>query len=819
MNYKEKYENALEGIQEILSSGQDSIKMSRLKLRLQGIFPELAESEDEKIRKGIIRCVKGSMPDNDFRKKYLAWLEKQGEKECVLKSSKDKDVHKFMKYIEKQAKAYEFNLPNRSYDIYAFAKDILTWLEKQKPTISWHKVEPKEYVLEKSLILKKNGEIDVVQDTILSVTDAEYVIPFSLLKNLPKSDSQEKNLINDTDEEIVKVVENTSILDMVEPKFKVGDCIKFKELDIFLDVIDIENDRYKVELFNGRRWYYHIEFIDKLCNLWSINDAKDGDVFVASDKSIFIFKEAIGSVCKHYIALAVDGTLLVNDNLKGSWETVSGVKPATKEQRDLLFSKMKEAGYEWDAEKKKLGKRVIDEGKAEMDYCFTKMMNDEQVSSVWSEDDEIEFNHILKTLTSVAKEQEIKGYNNLTSSINWLKSLKDRVQPQPKQEWSEKDEEIISFLNALCIDAQNPNNCASYSMYYKEVEKAKDWLKSLNPNKKPVAKKEPKFKVGDWIVCEVTGSVYQIKNCIENLSNHKYGYDLTNGCYIGCDEANHYHLWTIQDAKDGDVLATEDKNFTTPFVAIYKSLGDTVYDNITFDSHCFIGFNGNFYEGEDGHAIEDAHPATKEQCDLLFQKMHEAGYEWYADKKELLDYKLLINESEVLQNEINWLKSLKPQNRWKPSDEQMRSLSNAINVLHDLRENTDYGFLVSLYNDLKTLKEAGYEWDAENKKLKKEEVDNLHNYLYGEQNPAWSEDDISNIDHLLNALCGVTELKQLQIDKLIIWLKSLKGRVQPNQWKPSDEQLKYVREQSERNDYTGYVMTNLYYDLKKLKEE
>ena len=51
MDYKEKYEMALEGIQEILSSGQDSIKMSRLHLRLQGIFPELAESEDEVSRR------------------------------------------------------------------------------------------------------------------------------------------------------------------------------------------------------------------------------------------------------------------------------------------------------------------------------------------------------------------------------------------------------------------------------------------------------------------------------------------------------------------------------------------------------------------------------------------------------------------------------------------------------------------------------------------------------------------------------------------------------------------------------------------------
>ena len=53
------------------------------------------------------------------------------ERENTLKSFKDEDVHKFMQYIEKQAKAYEFNLPNRSYDIYAFAKDLLVWVEKQ----------------------------------------------------------------------------------------------------------------------------------------------------------------------------------------------------------------------------------------------------------------------------------------------------------------------------------------------------------------------------------------------------------------------------------------------------------------------------------------------------------------------------------------------------------------------------------------------------------------------------------------------------------------------------------------------------------------
>ena len=72
----------------------------------------------------------------------IAWLEETGKKEYGLKSFKDEDVRKFMQYIEKQAKAYEFNLPNRSYDIYAFAKDLLVWLEKQNKN-STDKIEPK----------------------------------------------------------------------------------------------------------------------------------------------------------------------------------------------------------------------------------------------------------------------------------------------------------------------------------------------------------------------------------------------------------------------------------------------------------------------------------------------------------------------------------------------------------------------------------------------------------------------------------------------------------------------------------------------------
>ena len=95
-----------------------------------------------------------------------------------------------------------------------------------------------------------------------------------------------------------------------------------------------------------------------------------------------------------------------------------------------------------------------------------------------------------------------------------------------------------------------------------------------------------------------------------------------------CDEK--CHLWTIYDVKDGDVVATEPfGTYEKPFVAIYKGRG---LDH--FVSYCFTSFDGKFNEGTGGHCL-NVHPATKEQRDILFKAMGEAGYTFDFDKKEL----------------------------------------------------------------------------------------------------------------------------------------------------------------------------------------
>ena len=88
--------------------------------------------------------------------------------------------------------------------------------------------------------------------------------------------------------------------------------------------------------------------------------------------------------------------------------------------------------------------------------------------------------------------------------------------------------------------------------------------------------------------------------------------------------------WTIQDAKDGDVVSYGD-GWTCIFKCIH---------GIWFSSYCFITSDGEFHTGYEEHEVHttingNIHLATKEQCNLLFQKIKEAGYKWNLETKTL----------------------------------------------------------------------------------------------------------------------------------------------------------------------------------------
>ena len=256
-------------------------------------------------------------------------------------------------------------------------------------------------------------------------------------------------------------------------------------------------------------------------------------------------------------------------------------------------------------------------------------------------------------------EQKAKAYDKAIERAEGLidfcsdSELKTLEYVFPELRESE-DERIRKELLEHCKNQAKPyiqtgNKCPQIQSWIAWLEKQGE--------QKPTDTVDPKFKVGDWVVYNRNDSSIEIL----------YVYDIRDGRYYfndnihfswsvkECDEK--CHLWSIKDAKNGDVLAEDPiEGYPSSFVAIYKKQNEEDFD--TFDSYCFVGFDGKFYDGEYGHSSADIHPAIKEQRELLFEKMHEAVYTFDFDKKELKKIESKHSwsyEDEANLNNIIWL--------------------------------------------------------------------------------------------------------------------------------------------------------------------
>ena len=258
------------------------------------------------------------------------------------------------------------------------------------------------------------------------------------------------------------------------------------------------------------------------------------------------------------------------------------------------------------------------------------------------------------------------------------------------------------------------------------------------------------------------------------------------------------HLWTINDARDGDVLAEDSCIFII----------EKMNPNGTAIVHCCLFDDGEFdLTGSTlGFDVNSTHPATKEQCDTLFAKMHEAGYEWDAEKKV------------------------------------SRNLLGGVKRMKKIEQNTTD-------NDMKEALRTEYE---------KGRADAIAEM----QKSAWSEDDEEEFQIAIDTLVEAGQRDSAH------WLKSFKDRVQPkveltqldinileaaiafvehnnhfncwrgvdkhtvlsalhslrpqNQWKPSDEQIEALIWQTS-NTYQGSwqykASKELLEQLKKLRDK
>ena len=158
-------------------------------------------------------------------------------------------------------------------------------------------------------------------------------------------------------EECIAWLEKQGKNSTVKPRFKIGDWIVFNGLILY--VKEVVNGFYRTISKGGIPNSYNWD-IDNIARLWTIQDAKDGDVLVHSsfmfDDFIFIYNNTSILQAYCYYSNERNGLIIEDRGHHCPWN-MQEVTPATKEQRDALMKAMNNAGYEWDTEKKELKRK------------------------------------------------------------------------------------------------------------------------------------------------------------------------------------------------------------------------------------------------------------------------------------------------------------------------------------------------------------------------------------------------------------------------------------------------------------------------------
>ena len=132
MNTEQKVKAYDRALKEAVTAYKDEDK--HLKATLERIFPELKESEDDKIRKTLIEYFNAYPKDyfGGLKKNYIvAWLEKQGEQKSIgWKDSDEKYLFWALLSIQKDIAASEINGVNTK-DL----NDCVKWLYSLKQRI------------------------------------------------------------------------------------------------------------------------------------------------------------------------------------------------------------------------------------------------------------------------------------------------------------------------------------------------------------------------------------------------------------------------------------------------------------------------------------------------------------------------------------------------------------------------------------------------------------------------------------------------------------------------------------------------------------
>ena len=432
--------------------------------------------------------------------------------------------------------------------------------------------------------------------------------------------------------------------------------------------------------------------------------------------------------------------------------------------------------------------------------------------------------YIDKAVVEAEIDRVLNSYdqNEITSGRYALADLRDFINTLESKELYLDDTAKETPSNKTLFNKTDSTLEDAWNKLYVALHKVQE-LEKQGEHKDNIDAK-PKFNVDDWVVGKYPDDGSYIHNVVgvKRLADGTYVYALDDNTYFSGSQESFYHVWSIKDAKPGDVLAANE------CLVLFREI-----DGLNIRCYCTYHFmyNPSFYVNTLQN--KDAfHPATKEQCTMLEKAMADAGYAFDLDKKEL---KKIENEE------------------YDGEDYGIGSLWHAKNILEKtLGEvdgyQTDDGILehkcaIAAIDKLYKQKPA---WSAEDTfkvqsickhldEVKKYYADitevrecidwlkSLDGRVLPQQKKEWSEEDESNFQRLIDVIKEnkhrvTTDYEHQIYYKLLSWFKALKDRYV---WKPSDEQIQALDWALGVAKYCGYAcafdLGTLQDKLKKLK--
>lgn len=434
---------------------------------------------------------------------------------------------------------------------------------------------------------------------------------------------------------------------------------------------------------------YPFDEVDKMYRKWNYDDIKDGDFLCAYEfgkpKALFVKRDDYKNIggMSYQFAYSCDDT-----HGSGSGKgipvivfPVSDVKPADKEQRETILREIENAGYQWDAAKK----RVVP--KVESEESTTDKQDEEQhkfsvgdwvvgfgktllIVDIYKDDDfggyVYKFEGGFVLVTSLLdnfrlwnRNFDVKNGDFLCSDENgnpqyifiasnshfdgcgYLYYCRYCIQSGAfeTEDGSVCMSDEMSFVHPATFEQRKLllDNILLNGYKWDDVAKKLSSIKMKTPEESlGISSQEYasivdeciygddwKFKAGDWIVDALNFKKEKVVTCSKET-----GYFLSSGSeewWADKDDVeDYYHLWTIDDLMPFDAVVCTDGDEK---ICLYKGAND---DTTVKCYGCVNTTRRNSkFELADKHELfhtKGMHPATDEQEKLLNKKMNEAGY-------------------------------------------------------------------------------------------------------------------------------------------------------------------------------------------------